>query len=111
MAFKLELQDNVLIQRPIEAVFEYMDDIEREHEWQPWLEKWEQTPDPAQNGVGSVRRYWNHFMGRRFVNAYEITEYQHPQRVMYVSTPDAAVQASGGTLWEAVDAGSTKVIH
>jgi len=93
----LELEDSIIINRPVEEIFAYMDDINREHEWQPYLKKWEQTPDPDRNGLGSVRRYENQYMGRRFTNAYKTTVYEPNNQVMYESTPDAAVQATGGT--------------
>ena len=106
--FVLDLEGSILINRPVEEVFAYMDDIEKEHEWQPYLREWEQSPDPNQNGVGSVRRYDNRYMGRSFTNVYQILEYEPNIKVMYKSTPEAAVQAEGGTLWEAVN-GGTKV--
>jgi uncharacterized membrane protein len=106
--FELDLEDSIVIKRPLEEVFNYMDDIEKEHEWQPYLRKWEQSPDPHQNGVGTIRRYDNRYMGRSFSNEYEVVVYEPMERVMYMSTPQAAVQAEGGTLWEAAN-GGTKV--
>ena len=97
-----------MINRPVEEVFAYMDEISKEKEWQPYLKEWEQTPDPQRNGVGTVRRYVNQYMGRRFTNVYVITEYEPNRKVMYESTPEAAVQAEGGQLWERVE-GGTKV--
>jgi uncharacterized membrane protein len=105
--FVLDLEGSILINRPVEEVFSYMDDIEKEHEWQPYLREWEQSPDPNQNGVGTIRRYANRYMGRSFTNVYQILEYEPNIKVMYKSTPEAAVQAEGGTLWEPVN-GATK---
>jgi uncharacterized membrane protein len=106
--FELDLEDNITINRPVEDVFSYMDDIEREHEWQPYLRDCQQSPDPSQNGVGTIRRYDNHYMGRSFTNEYQVVEYEANKKVMYESTPAAAVQAKGGTLWEPAK-GGTKV--
>jgi uncharacterized membrane protein len=106
--FVLDLEDSIVINKPLEEVFTYMDDIEREHEWQPYLLGWEQSPDPKQNGVGTIRKYDNRYMGRSFTNEYEVTVYDPMIKVMYVSTPNAAVQAAGGTLWERTS-GGTKV--
>jgi hypothetical protein len=92
----------------LEEMFTYMDDIEREHESQPYLRNWEQSPDPHQNGVGTIRKYENRYMGWSFMNEYEVTIYEPMKSVMYVSTPRAAVQAEGGTLWELTN-GGTKV--
>ncbi len=74
--FVLELEDSVIIHRPVEEVFAYMDDIDNEHEWQPYLKEWSQTPDPDNNGVGTTRRYVNQYLGRHFSNVYEVTEYE-----------------------------------
>jgi uncharacterized membrane protein len=106
--FELDLEDSIVINRSPEDVFTYMDDIEREHEWQPYLRNWEQSPDPNQNEVGTIRRYDNRYMGRSFSNEYEVVVYEPMKRVMYTSTPQAAVQAEGGTLWEPAN-GGTKV--
>ena len=106
--FVLDLEGSIVINRPVEEVFSYMDDIEKEHEWQPYLREWEQSPDPNQNGVGTIRRYANRYMGRSFTNVYQVLEYEPNIKVMYKSTPEAAVQAEGGTLWEPVN-GGTKV--
>lgn len=93
--FTLEMEVSVILKRPVAEVFVYMDDIEREHEWQPYLVRWEKST--GVNRVGTVRTYENQYMGRRFSNSYEITGYELNEKVMYVSTPDAAVQATGGT--------------
>ncbi len=106
--FVLDLEDSIVINKTVEEVFSYMDDIEREHEWQPYLRGWRQSPDQNQNGVGTVRRYDNQYMGRSFTNEYRIVEYERNKKVMYESTPEAAVQARGGTLWEPSN-GGTKV--
>ncbi len=80
-----------------------MDDIEKEYEWQPDLQKREQSTE--ENQVGTQRNYQHKSMGRAFTNEYEITEYDLPERVMYRSTPEAAVQATGGILQEEVEGG------
>ncbi|UCD41013.1 MAG: SRPBCC family protein, partial [Chloroflexota bacterium] len=66
--FELDLEDSIVINKPLEEVFTYMDDIEREHEWQPYLRNWEQSSDPHQNGVRTIRKYENRYMGRSFTN-------------------------------------------
>ena len=106
--FALNLQGSVTIDKPVDEVFRYIDDIEREHEWQPYLRAWKQAPNPTQNGVGSARRYENKYLMRSFTNVYETTEYEPNRKVMYRSTPEAAVPAEGGTLYEPTN-GGTKV--
>jgi hypothetical protein len=68
------VRNRAIINRPVADVFAYMDDLEREHEWQPYLVRCEKSTEV--NGVGTVRSYENLYMGRRFTNSYEITEYE-----------------------------------
>jgi uncharacterized membrane protein len=37
--YELILEDRIIVNRPLEEVFNYMDDIENEHEWQPYPRK------------------------------------------------------------------------
>ena len=94
-----------LIQRPVEAVFAFMQDIEREREWQPNLREASQTPAGVP-GVGTRRRYVSEFMRMRFENVYVNTVYEPNRRVAYESTPESDTQASGEITWEPVDGGT-----
>ncbi|UCF20404.1 MAG: SRPBCC family protein [Gemmatimonadota bacterium] len=103
----LEYQESIVIRRPVEEVFHYMQDISREHEWQPNLREAEQTPaDEA--GVGTRRRYVSEFMGRRFENVYINTEYEINRKVAYESAAESDTKARGEITWEALGEG-TKV--
>ena len=98
-------EESVVIKRPVEQVFDYMDDIEREPEWQPNLRQVKQTPaGPA--GVGTERHYVSEFMGRRFRNTYVNTAYEPRRRIAYRTTRTSDVQAEGEIEWRAIDAGT-----
>ena len=101
----LEYEENIVIQRPIEEVFSYMQDIEREHEWQPNLREAEQDP-PGEPQVGTKRRYVSEFMGVRFENRYINTVYERNSRVAYKTAPDSDTEAEGEVIWEAVEGGT-----
>lgn len=103
----LSYEESVTIDRPIGDVFRYMQDIDREHEWQPNLREAEQIP-PGEPGVGTRRRYVSEFMGRRFENVYVNEVYEPERRVVYQTAPESDTQASGEIIWESV-AGGTKV--
>ena len=98
-------ETSIVIDRPVEEVFAYMEDIYREREWQPYIREVQRIPADG-GGVGTIRRYTNHYLGRSFENVYETTVYEPNQRVAYSSTPEAAVQATGETRWEAVEEGT-----
>ncbi len=96
----LKYEESIVIQCPVEQVFDYMQDIHREHEWQPNLREAEQTPEGTP-GVGTVRRYVSEFMGKRFENVYINTIYEPNKRVAYKTAPDSDTQAVGEIVWAA----------
>jgi uncharacterized membrane protein len=95
----------ILIRRPVAAVFAFMQDIERELEWQPNLRAASQTPAGAP-GVGTRRRYVSQFLGKRFENVYVNTIYEPNRRVAYESAPESDTEASGEVTWEPADGGT-----
>ncbi len=101
----LEYQESIIIKRPVEVVFDYMQDISREHEWQPNLREAEQAP-AGEAGVGTRRRYVSEFMGRRFENVYVNTEYEANRKVAYQSAAESDTKAKGEITWEPVDDGT-----
>ena len=101
------IERSVLIRRPVPEVFSYMDDIDREREWQPNLRSAEQEPvGPV--GVGTVKRYTSEFLKKEVRNAYRCTAYEMYVRTVYESTADSAVEATAEIRWEPVPEG-TKV--
>lgn len=90
--------DSIFIQRALEDVFAYMDDVSREHEWQPNLRSAEQEP-PGPTTVGTRRHYVSDFMGRPIKNSYEVTAYEPNQRVTLESMPGSTVSAVNEILW------------
>ncbi|MGD2151921.1 MAG: SRPBCC family protein [Gemmatimonadales bacterium] len=101
----LEYDSSIIIERPVEVVFAYMQDIDREREWQPNLREAEQSP-AGEQGVGTRRRYVSEFMGKRFENVYVNTIYEPNRRVAYRSAPESDTQAEGEVTWEAVESGT-----
>ena len=101
----LEYEYSIVIHRPVEDVFAYMQDIERERDWQPNLREASQTP-VGEPGIGTKRRYVSEFLGKRFRNEYVNTAYEPNRRVAYESTPESDTQASGEVIWEPVDTGT-----
>lgn len=98
---------SVVVARPLDDVFEYMNDVSREKEWQPQLEKAEQIP-PGPTAVGSERRYVSSFMGRRVENRYVVRVWEPKRRIVLQTTPDSTLDATSEVTWEPVD-GGTKV--
>ena len=80
-----------------------MDDVTREHEWQPSLLEASQDP-PGATRVGTQKRYVSEFLGKRVENTYEAIEVQPGRRVVYRTTRDSTLQATSVVEWD--DAGS-----
>ncbi len=96
---------SVVIRRPVDEVFDYMNDIDREHEWQPQLREAEQIP-PGPPAVGSRRRYVSDFMGRRVENTYVIRTCEPRSRMVLETAGDSALKATSEILWEEVPGGT-----
>ena len=101
----LKYEYSITIKVPVEDVFAYMQDIEREREWQPNLREASQLTE-GEPGVGTVRRYASEFLGKRFNNEYVNTAYEPNRRVAYESTQNSDTQVSGVVIWEPVADGT-----
>jgi carbon monoxide dehydrogenase subunit G len=96
---------DIVIRRPPDVVYAYMDDIDREREWQPSLR--EATQEPAgPTAVGTRKRYVSEFLGRRIENTYVAREVEPGRRVLYESTRDSSVEAVMEIAWAAVAEGT-----
>ena len=97
--------DSILIQRPVADVFAYMDDVSREHEWQPKLRCAEQEP-PGAAAVGTRRHYVSEFLGRSVKNSYEVKAYEPNHRVVLESMTGSTVSAANEILWTSEGTGT-----
>ena len=98
---------SIVIKRPPEEVFAYMDDVAREKEWQPNLSS--ATRDPAgPTQVGTKKRYVSSFLGNDLTNTYVVQELDVGRRIVYETTSDSAISASNEITCEGVE-GGTKV--
>lgn len=101
------IERSVIIRRSVPDVFTYMDDVDREHEWQPNLRAASQEPRGSV-GVGTLKRYTSVFMKRERRNVYRVMDYEMYVRVVYESTPESATNATSEVRWDQVPEG-TKV--
>ena len=96
----------VMIQRSPAEVFTYMDDVSREHEWQPNLRSAEQHP-PGPSTVGTRKHYVSDFMGRAIENTYVVTELEPGRRIAYQTDKDSTIDAKTEIVCEADGAGTS----
>jgi len=99
--------DSIHIDRAPREVYEYMDDVSREGEWQPNLRAAHQDP-PGPSRVGTKKRYVSEFLGREVENTYVVLEVEPGRRLVSETTRDSAAGLRTEVLWEA-DGGGTRV--
>ena len=99
--------ESIVINRPVDVVFAYMNDLSREQEWQPGIQSAEQVP-PGPQTVGTTRRYQSSFLGKKLRNVYVNRIYEPNRRVAYVSTAESDLTASADISFETA-AGGTRV--
>jgi len=83
---------SAVIDRSAQEVFDYMDDISREREWQPSLQSVEQDP-PGPSKVGTRKRYVSEFLGRELRNTYVVIEAVPGRKLVCETTRDSSVSA------------------
>ena len=83
-----------------DTAFAYMNDVEREIEWQPGLTSARQTP-PGPTRVGSIREYTSEFLGRTVTNRYRVEELEPGHRVVLATTKDSTLDARSEVTWSA----------
>lgn len=84
-----------------------MDDVSREHEWQPGIVEARKDP-PGATDVGTRKFYVSQFMGKEIRNTYVNQLFRLNERVVYETTPDSVLKARAELSWEEVP-GGTKV--
>ncbi len=100
----IQQEHTVVIERPIEEVFAFATDPEKDSLWQSTSLGTEQISE-GPVGVGTTFRNTSKFLGRRIESAYEVAEMEPPRRqcVKIVSGP---IPASGCCLFEPAEGGT-----
>ena len=103
----IEVEESVVVNQPIEKVFEFVTKPENDAKWYVGLESWDHTPDePA--GVGSTSQSKIRFLGIPFEVTWEVIGYEPPTKIK-VKTIESPVSIVAKYIFEAVAEGQTKV--
>ena len=102
--FKVE--NSIVIDRPLEEVFEFVVNFENRPQWQEGLVEIKQTP-PGAVTVGTKETEVRKFLGRKIATTFEVTEFQ-PNEKMCWQTASGPIQVHATETFEA-DNGSTKL--
>ncbi|MFC1932297.1 SRPBCC family protein [Chloroflexota bacterium] len=101
-----KLEVSVIIKRPVEEVFSFVNDPTNETLWSSGLVESSQISD-GPIGVGTKMREVNRILGKRIENTYEITEYE-PNRRYSCKSISGPFPWQGSFTFESVE-GGTKV--
>ncbi len=101
----MKYRHRVAIRSPVSEVFSYMDDVEREREWQPGIKEATKEP-PGPTAVGTRKRYVSEFLGRPISNTYVTSVFEPDRRVVYETTADSVLKARVELTFEALESGT-----
>lgn len=96
---------SIVIERPVNEVFEYMDNVALEVEWQPAIKSARAEPE-GQTGVGTKKHYTSEFMGREVKNTYVTKVFEKNKRVVYETTPRSTIQGTATFTWDPAENGT-----
>ena len=99
-------EHSVVINRPIEEVFDYVTDENNDALWQGSTLETEQISEGAV-GVGTTYRSVSKFLGRRIETTLEVTEHD-PPRKQCIRATSGPIPAVGCYLLEPADGASTR---
>jgi len=101
----MKYRHQVVIDCPQAQVFAYMDDVEREKDWQPKIKEASKDP-PGVTAVGTRKRYVSEFLGRPVRNTYVTRVFEPNDKVVYETTADSVMKARVEITFEAEGAGT-----
>lgn len=103
----VRIEKSVVINLPIEKVFEFVVNPENDPLWQAQIQKAKVTSDGSL-GVGSTVLQTAHFLGRPIETAAKVTEYEQNRKLAWKST-SGPIAGEGLNTFESVGEGQTKV--
>ncbi len=89
----MEYSREIRIRCPADRVFAFMDDVDREPEWQPNLLEASKAP-PGPTAVGTRKSYVSSFLGKRIRNTYVTRVFDPNRRIVYETTGDSVLKGT-----------------
>jgi len=103
----IKVNSSVLVNQPIEKVFEFVTTPENDSQWYIGVESRDHTPgEPA--GVGSTSQSEIRFLGIPMTVTWEVTDYEDPNKIS-VKSIEGPVSVKAGYTFETMGEGQTKV--
>ena len=103
----IKVNSSVLVNQPIEKVFEFVTTPENDAQWYIGVESRDHTPgEPA--GVGSTSQSEIRFLGIPMTVTWKVTEYELPKKIA-VQSIEGSVSIKAAYTFETAGEGQTKV--
>ena len=103
----VKTETSVVINRPIEAVFEFMADPKNDMQWQSGVLESRRTSEGPM-GVGTIEEQEAQFLGRRIKSTFEVTEYELNRKIKYKAT-SGPIPVEAEYILDSLAEGGTKV--
>ena len=100
----MKIEHSVVIEQPIEKVFAYLADAEKNPIWQAGVIEVEKITE-GDIGQGTIIREVRKFLGQRIDATYEITEYELNSKLTSKTT-SGPIQVTLSTTFETVEGGT-----
>ncbi len=104
-------KQNVVIDRPILTVWEYLDDIDNCKDYLFVLKSVSKIPE-GPNSIGTELTFHMGFLFKNYTNYYKVIEYMPPYLFSFEGLDGSAVKSTGSIIMHAIDSSSTSLtIH
>ncbi len=100
----INIEQSVVINRPIEEVFAFVTDVDNESQWIGEIVEVKKTSEGSM-GVGSTYDNVVQFLGRRIVDPHVVIQYE-PNRKFGFKSNSGPVQFEGVETFESVEGGT-----
>jgi uncharacterized membrane protein len=97
----IEIEDSVIIKKPVDRVFEFATDLKNNAKWQSDILVAEQTSD-GQFGVGATYRCINRFLGKRIESEGVISDFE-PYKICSFRFSSGSVSGESSYLFQPVN--------
>ena len=95
---------SIVINRPVEEVFAFANDLERDPQWMASVSERKKTSE-GPVGVGTTFHDTGTLLGRKVENNYEVTEYE-PNAKLGIKTVSGSIQIEATSTCEPVEGGT-----
>src|SRR5215208_6157732 len=101
----IQVDQSVVIERPLEEVFAFLADPENDAQWTPMVTETRKSSE-GPLGVGTRYEQSGHFLGRNFAMLFEVTEYEPNRKIGQRLISQGQLVATGSSSVEAVSGGT-----